>query len=80
MKIHRLILPVVFPAGLSPGEAKTTNLLTVARDGKGRPVLRGTALAGAMRQAWRERIDDNGKDTTDLLFGASVGDNDTIDP
>jgi len=79
MKIHRLILPVVFPAGLSPGEAKTTNLLTVARDGKGRPVLRGTALAGAMRQAWRERIDDNGKDTTDLLFGASVGDNDTID-
>lgn len=50
--VHRLVMPIVFPAGLHPGAGKdASNRLRVARDGCGRPVLRGTALAGALRHA-----------------------------
>jgi len=51
---HRLLLNVVFPEGLSPGEGSEANVLTVSRDGQGRPVLRGSAIAGALRHAWTE--------------------------
>ena len=46
-RIHGLLLPLVFPAGVAPGEGGDYNILTIARNGKGEPVLRGTALAGA---------------------------------
>lgn len=56
--MHRLVLPLVFDAGISPGESSDGNQLTVARDGAGRFVLRGSSLAGALRQAWRKRAGD----------------------
>mgnify|MGYP003588466438 CR=1 FL=1 len=60
--VHRLLLPLEFPEGISPGEGKQGNLMILARDGQERPVLRGTALAGALRHAWARsrdrRLDD----------------------
>jgi CRISPR/Cas system CSM-associated protein Csm3 (group 7 of RAMP superfamily) len=51
--IHRLIIPLTFPTGLAPGAGKEGgNLLLLACDGLGRPILRGTALAGALRHGW----------------------------
>lgn len=49
----RLVLPLVFPAGLHPGAGKDGgNRLQIARDGQDRYVLRGTALAGALRHGY----------------------------
>lgn len=51
--LHRLVINLSFPAGLCPGEGKDGgNRILVARDGQGRCVLRGSALAGALRHAW----------------------------
>lgn len=51
--VFRLVLPLVFPAGVHPGAGKSGgNRLQIARDGQGRPTLRGTALAGALRHAY----------------------------
>jgi CRISPR/Cas system CSM-associated protein Csm3 (group 7 of RAMP superfamily) len=49
---HALTLQCVFPAGLSPGDERSRNLVTVTHDGMGRPLLRGTALAGALKRAY----------------------------
>lgn len=60
--IHRLLVPVVFPHGICPGEGKDANLIIVARDGRGQPLLRGSALAGALRHAYsalRSRAQEN---------------------
>lgn len=54
--MHRLTVNLVFPEGLSPGESREGNLLSVAKDGSGRPVLRGSSLAGALRHAWTRRF------------------------
>lgn len=51
-RIYRLLLPLVFPDGISPGEGRLGNHLSLARDGSERPVLRGSALAGALRHGW----------------------------
>lgn len=70
--IHRLYVPLLFPAGLSPGETRESNLLSVARDGAGRAVLRGSALAGALRHAWvRFHQSDAG---SDRWFGHALED------
>lgn len=53
--IHRLSIPLQFPHGVAPGEGSDYNVLRVARSGGGDPVLRGTALVGALRHAWRRR-------------------------
>lgn len=51
--MHRLVLPLQFPAGLAPGAGKDlSNSLQMAQDGAGRPILRGTSLAGALRHAY----------------------------
>lgn len=58
--VRTLELPIVFPAGLAPGAGKGDgNRLMIARNGRGEPVLRGTALAGVLRSAWARlhRID-----------------------
>lgn len=50
--VHRLTIPLVFPAGLAPGAGKDlSNIVQLSVDGLGRPVLRGSALAGALRHA-----------------------------
>ncbi len=78
--IQRLELPLVFPAGLAPGAGRTAgNELALARDGRGRPLLRGSALAGALRSAWARAHDIVDTDTTGELdprlaerFGAAL--------
>lgn len=69
VRVHRLIVPLEFPAGLAPGAGKDAgNRLVVARDGQGRPVLRGSALAGALRHAW-SRAAPRQADATERWFG-----------
>ncbi len=74
--IHRLISKIVFPEGVSPGEGQLANRLALARDGIGRPVLRGTALAGALRHAWARH---HGVATEDALVTKWFGDANTND-
>ena len=51
--MHRLVLPLQFPAGLAPGAGKDlSNSLQLSQDGLERPVLRGTSLAGVLRHAY----------------------------
>jgi len=47
--VYRMAGTLEFPEGVMPGEGGESNRLTIARDGKGRPVLRGTSLTGALR-------------------------------
>lgn len=70
MIIHRLHLPLIFPAGLSAGEFTDGNQMLIARDGSGRAVLRGTALAGAMRHAWKDQCADL---DVSAVFGSDQG-------
>ncbi|MBQ2821086.1 MAG: hypothetical protein IJF17_05810 [Thermoguttaceae bacterium] len=63
--MYGLYLPLVFPEGLAPGSGSDFNTLLLARDGKGKPVLRGTALAGALRHACGEE--------GETFFGSSCG-------
>lgn len=51
-QVLRLAVPIRFPSGLAAGEGKDGNLSSLARDGKGRPVLRGSAVAGVLRHAY----------------------------
>jgi CRISPR/Cas system CSM-associated protein Csm3 (group 7 of RAMP superfamily) len=46
---YKLTARLQFPEGISPGEKSVSNLLVVARNGEGHPLLRGTSLAGALR-------------------------------
>jgi CRISPR/Cas system CSM-associated protein Csm3 (group 7 of RAMP superfamily) len=50
--IYRISGTVNFPEGVMPGEGGDSNILTVARNGQDKPVLRGTSLAGALRAAF----------------------------
>ena len=72
-----VVLPLVFPAGVSPGEDSAGNKLSISRDGEGKLVLRGTAIAGALRQAWRERIPFS-ENLIESIFGASCDDHDVM--
>jgi CRISPR/Cas system CSM-associated protein Csm3 (group 7 of RAMP superfamily) len=71
-----------FPAGIAAGEGSDYNLLTLARNGKGEPVLRGTALAGALRHAWKRHLqraglsEDDAEDEVKNIFGYALGDED----
>src|SRR5690606_17998665 len=77
--LHRLVLPLRFPAGLAPGAGKSaSNVLELARDGQGRAVLRGSTIAGCLRHAWARRrgLDLAALDPDDEIarfFGAAVG-------
>ncbi|MCO6454199.1 MAG: hypothetical protein J5I93_02685 [Pirellulaceae bacterium] len=79
-RIHGLRLPLVFPSGLAQGEGSDYNTLRIARDGQGRPVLRGTSLAGALRHAWWQLHSEAGLEGDELLaavtrfFGQALGD------
>lgn len=78
--IYRLTIPLQFPAGLAPGAGKgLSNELTLSLDGRGRPVLRGSALAGCLRHAYAR---DSGLAVDPLrpspelsrFFGEALGD------
>lgn len=65
-RVHALFLPLRFPSGVAPGEGGDYNLLTVARNGKAQPVLRGTAVAGALRHAWAKHLRDQGQSEAEV--------------
>jgi CRISPR/Cas system CSM-associated protein Csm3 (group 7 of RAMP superfamily) len=79
-RIHALFWPLVFPAGIAAGESGDYNLLRLARDGVRRPVLRGSALAGALRHAWGRYLARTGLRGAELVdkirqfFGYALGD------
>jgi CRISPR/Cas system CSM-associated protein Csm3 (group 7 of RAMP superfamily) len=51
--IYLIALPINFPEGVAPGDGKgLSNMLTIAKNGKDKPVLRGTAIAGVIRNAY----------------------------
>lgn len=74
--VHRIELPIMFPHGLSAGESAAGNVLPIARNGRGEPVLRGSALAGALRHTWGR--DADAPLTAERLFGAARGADDAI--
>ncbi|ETX06257.1 RAMP superfamily CRISPR-associated protein [Candidatus Entotheonella palauensis] len=55
-RMHGVFLTLEFPAGLAPGEGGEFNVLRLARNGAGQPVLRGTALAGALWHAYWQHL------------------------
>jgi CRISPR/Cas system CSM-associated protein Csm3 (group 7 of RAMP superfamily) len=69
--VHRLTLPLVFPEGISMGASRERNSLVLATDGTDRPVLRGSALAGALRGAW---VRAHSEEDARRWFGRPVGD------
>lgn len=71
--VHRLTFELDFPCGLTPGESVGGNFRTVARDGRGRPVLRGSSLAGVLRSAWHRHVDGDER-SVERFFGACAGD------
>lgn len=78
---YAIYLPLIFPAGLSSGESSDGNLLTIARDGQGRPVLRGTAIAGVLRNAWKKMLNHETAQPhpdVEAIFGASQGARDSM--
>jgi CRISPR/Cas system CMR subunit Cmr4 (Cas7 group RAMP superfamily) len=69
--ILRLSVPVEFPAGAAPGAGRDGNACYLARDGRGRPVLRGSALAGALRSGWRRATERPAADAEHWFGNAS---------
>lgn len=74
-----LFLPLDFAAGISPGEGSEMNVLTVARDGKNRPLLRGTSIAGVLRSAYASNLHEQNLASSDIeketerWFGGAAG-------
>ena len=63
MMYYRIYGKAVFPEGIAPGEGKgLSNILLAARNGNNQPVLRGTALAGALRSAFDALGEKHGAD------------------
>jgi hypothetical protein len=81
--VYHLVVPVVFPAGLAPGAGRTDgNLLSLSKDGRNRPVLRGTSIAGVLRHAWAQLhgLDPTPRGHDNALaqwFGFALGDDDS---
>lgn len=78
--IHRLTVPLIFPAGLAPGGGKDEgNTLVLARGGlDDQVVLRGSAVAGVLRSAYaRSSGEQSPKERERALhrwFGRALGD------
>ncbi|MFO0695991.1 MAG: RAMP superfamily CRISPR-associated protein [Polyangiales bacterium] len=68
ISVHRLAMELRFPAGVGLGETRDRNALRLARDGKGRLVLRGTSLAGALRHAYARRLGKASSDPEVVRF------------
>ncbi len=72
-RIYGLFLTLEFPAGIAPGEGGDYNLLRLARNGADKPVLRGTALAGALWHTyWQHLREANADDLDDAARLAGV--------
>jgi len=71
-RVHRVTFTLLFPSGVAPGEGSTSNLLRIARNGKGQVILRGTALAGVLRHAWDRAYGSQAGFETDRFFGSAA--------
>ena len=69
-KVHRLTMTLCFEHGLAAGDGAFGNEILLARNGQNELVLRGTVIAGVLRNAWRENYGDNDKE----YFGNACGD------
>ncbi|MDR2390487.1 MAG: RAMP superfamily CRISPR-associated protein [Planctomycetota bacterium] len=76
--IHCLLVPLRFPAGLAPGEDRTNNTLRLSRDGARVPVLRGSAIAGVLRHAWKKRFGNSENPLQESFWFGFAADNDTV--
>ena len=54
--IYKITAKVVFPEGVAPGAGSSSNKHVIARNGKGTPVLRASALAGVLRTAYADKL------------------------
>lgn len=55
--IYKLTAKVAFPEGAAPGAGGSANRQIIARDGRGNPLIRGSALAGVLRRAYGKKIE-----------------------
>lgn len=62
--VYAFYVPLVFPEGFSVGSSGKNNKIEIERNGRGRPVLRGSSLAGVFRSElsmlWGDDEDNNG--------------------
>jgi CRISPR/Cas system CSM-associated protein Csm3 (group 7 of RAMP superfamily) len=71
-QIYLMALQVQFPEGAAPGDGKGgSNRITIAKNGRNKPVLRGSAIAGVLRHAYYTayKATDDGK----KWFGTEQG-------
>lgn len=67
--VYKITAKIHFPEGVAPGAGSTSNRQVVARNGKDEVVLRGTALAGALRNSYSALA---GNDKAEHWFGAAL--------
>ncbi len=61
-----------FEHGLAAGDGSFGNEMLLARDGRGRLVLRGTSLAGVLRGAWEKSCSEKSGSDVEARFGSSA--------
>lgn len=62
----RLDLDVEFPEGLAPGASRERTRLVIARNGQGELVLRGTSLAGVVKNEVRKDLQTGGIESDEV--------------
>lgn len=69
---YKITGKAVFPEGAAPGAGSISNRKTVAKNGRGEVVLRGSALAGVLRHAYAKKFGTEGGHGTDVWFGTAL--------
>ncbi len=74
--IYKLTATATFPEGAAPGAGASSNGQTIAKNGQGKPVLRGSALAGVLRSAYTalKGIEDPMNAEVSCWFGTAADD------
>ena len=61
--VYMISIPVRFPEGLAPGDGKGgSNRLVISKNGRNKPVLRGSAITGVLRSAYKKSEGVNDED------------------
>lgn len=73
VNVYVAVLPLVFPNGFTIGGSNgKSNALEIERNGEGMPVIRGTSMAGLLREATEE---SDYSDEVELYFGKALDTN-----
>lgn len=67
--IYKITAQINFPEGVAPGAGTVSNRQIVSKNGRDEFILRGTALAGALRSAYRNSV---GTNKADRWFGSAL--------